>query len=145
MTCSGVRVPEFAPESVLYRCPRLPVRPSKEVRVVSFLTILIRFVRTVRSSWEDPEFRGLCWLVVVTLACGTVFYWRVEDWGLLDSLYFSVITLTTVGYGDLAPTTAAGKVFTMLYIFAGIGIILGFVNTVAERSLSRRRENRDQP
>lgn len=31
----------------------------------------------------------------------------------------------------------------MLYIFAGIGIILGFVNTVAERSLRRRRENRD--
>ena len=112
--------------------------------MVSFLTILIRFVRAVRSSWEDPEFRGLCSLVVVTLACGTLFYWDVEGWGLLDSLYFSVITLTTVGYGDLAPTTAAGKVFTMLYIFVGIGIILGFVNTVAERSLRNRREGRDR-
>lgn len=94
----------------------------------------------IRPSKED-----FCWLVVVTLACGTLFYWNVEGWGLLDSLYFSVITLTTVGYGDLAPTTADGKVFTMLYIFAGIGIILGFVNTVAERSLRRRRENRDRP
>lgn len=123
MTRSSVRVPGPA--------PRVEVQ------------ILIRFVRTVRSSWEELEFRGLCWLVVVTLICGTLFYWNVQGWGVLDSLYFSVITLTTAGYGDLASTTAAGKVFTMLYIFAGIGIILGFVNTVAERSLRRRRENRD--
>lgn len=108
--------------------------------MVSFVTILIRFVRAVRDSWGDPEFRGLCGLVVVTLASGTLFYSNVEGWGILDSLYFSVITLTTVGYGDLAPTTGAGKVFTMLYIFVGLGLILGFVNQVAERSLQRRRE-----
>jgi voltage-gated potassium channel len=89
--------------------------------------------------------RGLCGLVGVTLASGTLFYWNVEGWGNLDSLYFSVITLTTVGYGDLAPTTAAGKVFTMLYIFVGLGLILGFVNQVAERSLQRRREDRNEP
>jgi voltage-gated potassium channel len=79
----------------------------------------------------------------VTLPSGTLFYRNVEGWGILDSLYFSVITLANVGYGDLAPTTAAGKVFTILYIFVGIGIILGFVNTVAERSLQSRREGRD--
>jgi Ion channel len=76
---------------------------------------------------------------------GTLFYWNVEGWGLLDSLYFSVITLTTVGYSDFSPTTAGGKVFTMLYIFVGIGNLLGFVNTVAERSLQRRREDRNEP
>ncbi len=81
----------------------------------------------------------------MTLASGTLFYWNVEGWGILDALYFSVITLTTVGYGDLASTTAAGKVFTMLYIFVGLGIILGFVNQVAERSLQRGREGRSDP
>jgi voltage-gated potassium channel Kch len=107
--------------------------------VISFITILVRFVRAVGSSWKDPEFRGLFSLVVVTLASGTLFYRQVEGWGLLDSLYFSVVTLTTVGYGDLSPTTAAGKVFTILYILVGIGIILGFVNAVAERSIERRK------
>lgn len=109
-----------------------------------FAAILVRFVRAVGSSWRDPEFRGLFGLVVVTLASGTLFYWQVERWSILDSLYFSVITLTTVGYGDLAPSTSAGKVFTMLDIFVGIGIILGFVNAVAERSLQRRREGRSR-
>ena len=69
---------------------------------------------------------------------GTLFYWRVEGWSVLDSIYFSVITFTTVGYGDLAPTTAASRVFTILYSFAGIGIILGFVYVVAKDALRRR-------
>jgi voltage-gated potassium channel Kch len=76
------------------------------------------------------------------LASGALFYQRVEGWNLLDSLYFSVITLTTVGYGDFSPSTTAGKIFTMFYIFIGIGIILGFVNAVAERSMEQRGEIR---
>ena len=75
----------------------------------------------------------------VTFLCAP-FYWRVEECSPLDALYFSVVTLTTVGYGDLAPATAAGKIFTILYIFVGIGIILGFVNAVAERSMERRKQ-----
>jgi hypothetical protein len=107
--------------------------------MVAFVTILVRFIRAVGSSWKDPEFRGLFFLVVMTLAAGTLFYWQVEGWSPLDSLFFSVVTLTTVGYGDLVPSTAAGKVFTILYILVGIGIILGFVNAVAERSIERRK------
>ena len=56
----------------------------------------------------------------------------------MDSLYFSVITLTTMGYGDFSPSTRAGKIFTMFYIFVGIGIISGFVNAVAERSMEQQ-------
>jgi voltage-gated potassium channel len=58
------------------------------------------------------------------------------------TLYFSVITLTTVGYGDFSPSTTAGNIFTMCYIFIGIGIFLGFVNAVAERSMEQRGEIR---
>jgi voltage-gated potassium channel len=105
--------------------------------VITFLTVLARLFRIILRSWRDPEFRGLFFLVFFLLLGGTVFYSRVEGWSPLDSLYFSVITLTTVGYGDLYPTTAASKVFTVLYIFIGLGIILAFLNAVGRRALER--------
>jgi hypothetical protein len=61
---------------------------------------------------------------------------------VVDAFYFSVTTLTTVGLGDLAPKTTIGKLFTVVYIFAGIGIILGFIDTVAKETLSNRASKR---
>ena len=81
--------------------------------------VLIRFFRIIRDGLKDPEFRGLFYWVLGILGLGTWFYARVEGWGVLDSLYFSVITLTTVGYGDFSPQTPAGKIFTILYIHRG--------------------------
>jgi hypothetical protein len=46
-----------------------------------------------------------------------------------------VITLTTVGYGDLAPTQPGTKIFTMVFIILGIGILLTFINLVAKHAL----------
>jgi voltage-gated potassium channel len=53
-------------------------------------------------------------------------------------MYFSVTSLTTVGLGDLAPKTTIGKIFTVIYIFAGLSIILGFIETVAKETLQRQ-------
>jgi voltage-gated potassium channel len=102
----------------------------------------LRFTRAVRRGLRDPEFRSLFVLVVLTLAAGTIFYRDVEGWSLLDSFYFSAITLATVGYGDLVPSTAGGKLFTVFYVFAGVGIIFAFVEAVARASVARRDETR---
>ncbi len=107
--------------------------------MIPILWVLIRFARTLWRSLKDPEFQALFFLVVVVLISGTWFYSLVEGWSLLDSLYFSVITLTTVGYGDFSPSTVAGKIFTIFYIFVGIGLILSFLNAIAERSTEGRR------
>ena len=106
---------------------------------IPFIWVLVRFIRTLWLSLKDPEFQALFFLVVVTLASGAVFYRVAEGWSLFDSFYFSVITLTTIGYGDLSPSTTAGKIFTIVYIFVGLGIILGFVNAIAERSTEDQR------
>jgi voltage-gated potassium channel len=53
---------------------------------------------------------------------------------LLDAFYFSVITLTTVGYGDLSPTTPISKIFTVIYILLGISILLAFINKLASKA-----------
>ena len=88
------------------------------------------FTRTLVSFWKDPEYRDLLITTSIVLAMGTVMYHYLEGWSWLDSAYFSVITLTTVGYGDFSPQTDGGKAFTILYIVIGVGIILSFINTV---------------
>jgi len=80
--------------------------------------------------------------VVALLASGTVFYSGVEGWGVIDSLYFSVITLTTIGYGDLHPTTDLSKIFTIFYILIGIGVLVAFINKLAAETLKPKRKNR---
>lgn len=75
-------------------------------------------------------YQTLTSLFFIVIATGTVFYHFAENWSWIDSLYFSVITLTTIGYGDMHPTTAFTKAFTVFYVFIGIGIIFGFINAM---------------
>ncbi len=90
--------------------------------------------RNMRSLFKDKEFKGLLVIVVAILLTGTIFYSQVEHWRFLDSLYFSITTLTTVGLGDFVPHTDASKIFTIFYIFLGIGVILGFVSIIAKHT-----------
>lgn len=99
---------------------------------------MLHFLTTLKELIDDPEFKGLFGIVVITLLIGTLFYSQVEGWSFLDSLYFSTTTLTTVGFGDITPQTALGKTFTIVYILTGVGLILGFVNALAHHT---RKEN----
>ncbi|MDP7034972.1 MAG: potassium channel protein [Planctomycetota bacterium] len=60
-------------------------------------------------------------LIVLILGMGTAGYSWIEDWPLAESLYMTVITVTTVGYGEIpAPLSPNGRHFTMFLIFSGI-------------------------
>ena len=107
-----------------------------------FLTLRRLFLAVVRAWRRDPQFRSLTFLVAFTLLSGTLFYRTVEGWSAVDAFYFSVTTLTTVGLGDLTPATTFGKLFTVVYIFAGLGLIAGFINIVAQESLRSERSGR---
>ena len=107
--------------------------------MIEFFIPMTRLARGTASAWRrDPQFRFLTFLVVVTLMGGTIFYSLEEGWSVVDAFYFSVTTLTTVGLGDLTPKTTIGKLFTVVYIFAGLSIILGFIETVAKETLRRQ-------
>ena len=96
------------------------------------------FLTTFRLIRNNPQFRSLVYGVLLMLFAGTVFYSLEEGWSVVDAFYFSVTTLTTVGLGDLTPKTTLGKLFTVVYIFAGLGIIVGFIDTVAKETMGRQ-------
>jgi voltage-gated potassium channel len=78
-------------------------------------------------------------LLLLVWIMGSVFYHLVEGLSYVDAIYFTAVTLTTVGYGDFAPQTDAGKLFTAIYAFVGIGIFLGFAATLFQAVATRLR------
>jgi voltage-gated potassium channel len=101
---------------------------------------------TVRAIWtlrRDQHFKSLAFLSAVAIVSGTVFYSLVEDLRVIDALYFSVVTLATMGYGDFAPKTDAGKLFTVFYVLIGVGILLSFVTRVAGQAVRSHMEHHE--
>lgn len=91
-------------------------------------------------SFDRHVYHLLVALAAVTLATGTVVYHFVEHFTWVDAYYFSVVTLATIGYGDLVPHTNFGKVFTTFYIFIGVGIITTFITYTMRRNAERMKK-----
>lgn len=75
----------------------------------------------------------------VTIITGTIVFQKVEGWTWVDSLYFSFVSLTTVGYGDITPESDTGKLLAIIYLIVGIGIIGAFLNNMIKGVAARRR------
>jgi voltage-gated potassium channel Kch len=109
--------------------------------MIAFFMMLRRFFAALKAALNDQEFRVLAFSVGISLGIGTVFYHQVEGWSWLDSFYFSVITLTTIGYGDFSPTQPLSKLFTIVFIFVGLGLFVLFLEKLARAFM----ENREKP
>ncbi|MEK7271377.1 MAG: potassium channel protein [Nitrospirota bacterium] len=63
-------------------------------------------------------------VIIFVISFGTIGYSIIERWNPFDSLYMTIITLTTVGYGEVHPLSKAGKFFTIILILSGVGAML---------------------
>ena len=99
-------------------------------------------IRALVAMLRDREERAPALLVFSLLLAGTLFYTLVERWSVVDAVYFCAMSLATVGYGDVVPDTDVGKVFTVVYVLAGIGILVSFFTALAAKTLELQRERR---
>ena len=76
--------------------------------------------------------RILLALTSTLLGIAALFYCLVEGRSLVDAIYFSVMTIATVGFGDLAPKTTLGKLFTVGYVVCGLGLFVATAPAVAD-------------
>lgn len=99
----------------------------------------------MKDGFNKLIFRYLAALAALTILIGTIVYHFAEKLSWVDSYYLSVITLATVGYGDITPKTTFGKIFTTFYILVGVGIITTFITYSLRRRADKigRRKKRD--
>jgi len=110
--------------------------------MIDFFVMIAKFFGAVgRSVKHEPQARALLAFVVLILIGGTVFFMEVEHWSLVDSLYYCVNTLTTVGTGSLQPHTDTGKIFTIIYLFMGVGAVLATLQLVARHALAQEERS----
>ncbi len=79
-------------------------------------------------------------VLVTVLLCGTLALMRVEGLPFGDALYFSVVTMSTVGYGDVVPFTGAGRAVAGVMILTGVGSFMTAVAATSDHLLSRRAQ-----
>ncbi len=87
------------------------------------------------------KIRILIILPVAVLIIGTVGFMLLENLSFFNAFYFTIVTISTVGYGDITPTTDASKGFSIFLIIIGIGTFLTIVTTVTQM-LIQRNQNR---
>lgn len=87
------------------------------------------------------QLRLLIVLPVTVLTVGTIGFMVLEDLSFGDALYFTIVTISTVGYGDIHPTSAASKGFSIFMIIIGIGTFLAIITNVTQL-LIQRGQNR---
>src|SRR5437764_15193302 len=97
---------------------------------------------------EHPllRFRLAAVLLVIVVTIGVSGYVLINGWSLLDSFYMVIITISTVGYTEVRPQGAAGRLFTSDLVVVGVGTMLYgfgvFWHTLADNAFGRDRRQR---
>lgn len=65
-------------------------------------------------------------IILIVIFAGTIAFYNLEGWSFFNSLYFTSVTMSTIGYGDMAPATYAGKIVSMFYGFMGAPLFIWF-------------------
>ncbi len=93
---------------------------------------------------RDKDFKFLFFFIIILLISATIFYSTVEQWSVVDALYFSVMTMATIGYGDLVPTTDVSKVFTIIFSFVSIGSFVAFTAKTVQIIIDNHKNRKDK-
>ena len=104
--------------------------------------LLAHFSAAVRQAARTPEFRGLLVVAVGLVITGTLVFSTTEHWSVVNGLYFAVSTLTTTSPNGLALTHTFSKLFTVVYILFGIGVLAEFVRQIANAHGELRQKRR---
>lgn len=146
-------IPMLLPDKLelqLFRMIRL-IRAFRALRALRMLRYSKSFALIVEvMKREKQPLLAVVWLAGGYVLLSALIMFQVEPYSFrsfFDAFYWAVVTLTTVGYGDIYPVTDIGRVVSMLSSFMGIAIVAlptGLITAGFMQTLSERRSDKDQ-
>ncbi len=91
---------------------------------------------------QTAQFGLIAFALIALISFSTIFFHFVKKWNWLDSYYFTIVTVATVGYGDFTPKTNAGKIGATLVIIIGIGLFSAFASMLLKRRALKNIERK---
>ena len=95
----------------------------------------VALFRAIVAAFRVPRIQALLLVSLSIAAIQAVVFMRVEGWRFLDAFYFAIVSMATVGYGDLAPQTSLGKIFALVFLLVGVGVFVLTVSSIAQAIL----------
>lgn len=124
------------------------LRLFRVLKLVRYNKAMNHFVRAMASAREQILLFIFITVILIYFAAVGIYYFENEAQpekfsSIFDSLWWAIITLTTVGYGDVYPITVGGKVFTFIILMIGLGIVAvptGIISSALTRSVDKDKK-----
>lgn len=97
---------------------------------------LNRLYKRLESLLTMNDFHHMIWFTFATIFSGAIAISYIEDMSIGDALWWSFVTTTTVGYGDIAPVSTGGRLVAAVLMIIGIGFISSLTGTIATYFIS---------
>lgn len=91
---------------------------------------------------QTAQFGLIVFALLSLISFSTIYFHFIEGWNWLDSYYFTIVTIATVGYGDFTPKTNAGKIGATVVIIIGIGLFSAFASMLLKRRALKNIERK---
>ena len=122
------------------------LRLFRILKLVRYNRAMNHFTRAIRSAKEEILLFVFITLILIYFAAVGIYYFENQAQpehfsSIFDSLWWAIITLTTVGYGDVYPITVGGKVFTFFILIIGLGIVAiptGIISSALTKSIDSK-------
>lgn len=110
------------------------LRAARILRIVHMLRVFIyltRLQKRLTAIIKTNNFHHVLWFTFSTIFCGAISISYIDDMDIGDALWWSFVTTTTVGYGDIAPQSLGGRLVAVVLMLIGIGFLSTLTGTIS--------------
>lgn len=126
------------------------LRLFRILKLVRYNRAMNHFTRAIKSAKEEIFLFLFITLILIYFSAVGIYYFENKAQpehfsSIFDSLWWAIITLTTVGYGDVYPITVGGKIFTFIILMIGLGIVAiptGIISSALTKSVDKKAEDK---